>query len=219
MFKRKSKTQDEPVQGETTPDITTSQPKSRKKRNWLIFSIVANVLLVSGIISAAGTAVVVHESDTNPEFCGTCHLMQSHVDSYLNGEHLDNLHMQAGVGCKDCHDYPLDEEIRAGIAFVTNDYEVDENGELFKRDFGDEICTQCHISLEHVATLTDNLYYNPHGTRMGTFPCATCHQSHGPQIDYCSECHTNGGQRMYGDETPHEQTGKPESPYGSMYGG
>ena len=212
MFKRKSKTQDEAA------PATASRSKSRRQK-WIILSVVGNILLVTGIVTAAGTAVVVHQSDTNPNFCGTCHIMQGHVESYLNGNNLDNLHMQAGVQCKDCHDYPLDEEIKAGIKFATSDYEVDENGELPKRDFGDQICTQCHISLEHVARHTDNLYYNPHGTRMGTFPCSTCHQSHGPQIDYCSECHENGGQRMYGDDTPHEQTGKPVSPYGSMYGG
>jgi hypothetical protein len=29
-------------------------------------------------------------------------------------------------------------------------------------------------------------------------PCNTCHISHGQQIDFCSQCHDNGGQRMIG---------------------
>ncbi len=209
MFKRKSKVQDETK--------SPKDPKSRR-RKWLVLSIIGNILLVSGVAIASGTAVVVHESDTNPNFCGTCHLMQSHVTSYLEGNNLDHVHAEAGVECKDCHDYPLEEEIKAGIDYLTGNYEVDETGELPKRDFGDQICTKCHISLEHVATLTDYLYFNPHGTRMGTFTCNTCHLSHSEQIDYCNECHEAPGQRILGDDTPHEQIGKPVSKYGGMYG-
>ena len=29
--------------------------------------------------------------------------------------------------------------------------------------------------------------------------CLQCHISHGEQVDYCSSCHENGGQRMIED--------------------
>jgi hypothetical protein len=212
MFKRKPKTPDE-----TNPP---SLP-ARKRTNWLRISIFANIAILIVVAGVSGAAVILHQSDTDPNFCATCHIMQPNVTSYLTGDNLDHVHYEAGVQCKECHsDYGIPEEVASGIRFVTNDYELDENGVLAKRDFGDEICTQCHVSLAHVAVQTDFLYYNPHGTRMGTFPCNTCHLSHGEQIDYCSECHTNGGQRMIGDTTPREEVlGEPVNPYGSMFGG
>jgi len=208
MFRRK-----------TTPTLSPNASAAPKKRDWLKISFFANIALIIVLGSYAGVSTVVHQSDTNPNFCGSCHVMQSHVTSYFTSGNLDSAHAEAGVLCKDCHDYPLSEEIRAGVAFLSGNYVVDENGELLRRDFGDEICTQCHISLENVALSTDFLYYNPHGTRMGTFTCNTCHISHGEQIDYCSGCHENGGQRMLGDETPREEVlGRPVSPYAGMYG-
>jgi hypothetical protein len=138
MFKKKPKNQDE-------TDANPTKLK-QKKHNWLKISVFANVafLVIIGVASASG--VVIHESDTNPNFCGSCHIMESHVTSYLTSDNLDNAHAQAGVECKDCHDYPVPAEIEAGIKYVTGDYVVDEDGELLQRDFGDEIRTQCHIS-------------------------------------------------------------------------
>lgn len=210
MFRRKP---------QTPTETNTISPVEPKKRNWLKISVIANIVILVIVATVSASAAVVHQSDVNPNFCGTCHVMQSHVTSYLTSDNLDNAHAQAGVLCKDCHDYPIPEEIKGGVAFVTGNYEVDANGDLPQRDFGDKICTKCHISLENVAAKTDFLYYNPHGTRMGTFTCNTCHLSHAPQIDYCSGCHTNGGQRLLGDTTPRvEQLGVPVSKYSGMYG-
>ncbi len=172
--------------------------KPRKAANWLRISAIANIILVVVIAASAGTLVALHQSDTNPNFCATCHLMDSHVTSYLTSNNLDNIHAQSGVQCKDCHDYPLPAEISSGIKYVIGNYEVDENGDLPKRDFGDEICTQCHISLDHVAEKTADLDRNPHDSHNGELACKTCHVAHGEQIDYCSQCHDNGGQQMFG---------------------
>lgn len=211
MFKRKSKTANE----ENT--TTAAEPK---RRNWLPIMIAANIVLVIGIAVFAGSAVVIHQSDTNPEFCASCHIMQPNVTSYLTSNNLDNVHAEAGVMCKDCHsDYQIPQEIEGAVNFLTGSYIVDENGELPQRTFGDQICTQCHISREYMERATDFLFYNPHGTLMGVFECSTCHISHGEQRDYCSECHTNGGQRMIGDDTPREEVlGKPVSHYSGMFG-
>lgn len=209
--------QQEPEAAPTAAD--SPMPVKRRKIPWMKVSIVVNVIVLLVVVVGLAGAQVVHLSDTDPTFCATCHVMQSHVDSYLTSGNLDNAHQQAGVQCKDCHDYPLSSEIEAGVMFLTNSYEVDDTGELPQRNFGDEICTQCHISLSHVAESTDFLYRNPHGTEMGTFPCATCHVSHGEQIDYCSQCHDNGGQRMIGDDTPRsEQIGVPAPPAAGPYG-
>jgi len=124
--------------------------------------------------------------------------MQPNVTSYLTSSNLDHVHAQAGVQCKGCHDYPLSAEISSGIKYVTGNYEVDKNGEIASRKFDDKMCLQCHISYDHIAQLTDYLPRNPHDSHNGQMPCSTCHVSHGQQIDYCAQCHDNGGQRMIG---------------------
>lgn len=164
--------------------------------------MIANILIVA-IIAVGGLSLgLIHQSDTNPNFCATCHIMDANVTSYLTSNNLDNVHYQTGVQCKDCHDYPVSAEITSGFKFITGNYEVDETGALAKRTFDPEICTQCHISLEHVAEKTIDLDRNPHDNHTGIETCSTCHVSHGEQIDYCSSCHENGGQTMTGaDET------------------
>ena len=193
MFKKK------PTMEAATSSAT---PAKRRKINWLKVSVLANIAILVVIVFFIAGAEVIHKSDTDPNFCATCHIMESHVDSYLNGTNLDNLHAQAGVECKDCHDYPISAEIKGGIKFVTGDYTRDENGELPKREFGDEMCNQCHISQPYMERQTDFLYYNPHFTVMGIFTCTTCHFSHGEQVNFCKNCHPNPEQRMYGDTTP-----------------
>lgn len=222
MFKKKSKDEATTLNAsdETIDETTVETAEPTNSRKWFRISVFANIVVLIGIVIFAASAFVINQSNTNPEFCASCHIMEKNVTSYLTSNNLDNSHAEAGVMCKDCHDYPLEAEIDAGIKYVTGNYVVDESGELFKRDFGDEICTQCHISLENVALSTDFLFYNPHGTVMGTFECSTCHVSHGEQIDYCSECHEDTGQRMIGDTTPRdEQIHKPVSKYSGMYGG
>jgi hypothetical protein len=199
MFKRKPKAQSE----NTTPE---GQPAPKGKPNWLKISVIANIaVLVIGVGLAAG-GFMLYQSNTNPQMCATCHLMQSHVTSYLTGKNLDSVHAKAGVQCKDCHDYPVQAEITSGIAYITGNYEVVQTDPvtgkaepaLARRKFKETMCTKCHISLEHVATLTDFLPRNPHDSHNGALPCNTCHVSHGQQIDYCAQCHDNGGQRMIG---------------------
>jgi hypothetical protein len=187
MFKRKPK---------PTPDA--GAPAGPRKTNWLKISLFANIALVAVAAVALAGMAVIRQSDTNPSFCGTCHLMQSNVTSYLTSTNLDNVHQQAGVQCKGCHDYPLSAEIKSGIDFVTGNYTVDKAGALKPVKFDDAMCTQCHISLDHVAQLTDYLPRNPHNSHNGALPCNTCHVSHGQQIDYCAQCHDNGGQRLVG---------------------
>jgi hypothetical protein len=188
MFKRKPK---------STP-AAADTPAAPQKRNWLKISIAANIAVVAIALVLAVSGYVLHQSDTNPNFCASCHLMQANVTSYQTSSNLDHVHEQAGVQCKDCHDYPVQAEISSGIKFITGNYTVDKSGALEKRKFADTMCTKCHISEAHVATLTDFLPRNPHDSHFGEMSCNTCHVSHGQQIDYCASCHDNGGQRMIG---------------------
>ena len=179
--------------------IKVSFPKLHLKPNWIKVSIYANVAIAAIALILVAGGIVIHQSDTNPNFCGLCHVMQTNVQSYLNGPNLDYVHEQAGIECKDCHDYPLSAEITSGVKFLIGDYTVDASGNLQQRKYDDEMCTKCHISAQHVAEETDFLYRNPHDSHNGYLACNTCHISHGQQIDFCSQCHYNGGQRMVGE--------------------
>lgn len=172
------------------------QKKSIRKRRlggWLL-AFIALVVVNIGIF---GFIAIDNHSRTSPEFCASCHNMESHVDSYLNGNSMDNIHHQANVGCKDCHsDYSVIDETTSLIKYATGDYE-----KVFKRrKVEDEMCLQCHISLDYHADRTDFLNKNPHQSHWPELRCTSCHISHDEQVDYCSRCHENGGQRMTGDE-------------------
>ena len=177
-----------------------AEPQPKKKANWLKISMAVNGLILALMVIGLGTTYVVHQSDTNPQFCGLCHVMQKNVQSYTTGHTLDNVHQQAGVQCKQCHDYPLSAEITSGVKFMIGDYDVvnADNPSLPKRSYSDEMCLKCHISTSHVAAATDFLARNPHQSHWTDLHCSTCHTSHGEQVDYCGKCHDNGNQRMVG---------------------
>jgi nitrate/TMAO reductase-like tetraheme cytochrome c subunit len=171
-----------------------------KKTNWLKISMIVNGVVFGLIVIGLISGYVIHQSDTNPQFCGLCHVMQKNVQSYLSGRSLDSVHAQAGVQCKQCHDYPLTAEIASGIKFLIGDYEVMsvDNPVLPKKKYSDEMCLKCHISPSYVASQTDFLAKNPHQSHWTDLKCSTCHISHGEQVDYCDKCHDNGGQRLTG---------------------
>ncbi len=162
---------------------------------------VVGIILIFVFI-AVGTSggYLLHLSNTSPEFCGTCHIMDENVNSYLTSNHMDNVHFQAGVQCKDCHDYPVSAEISSGVNFLLGNYNVGPNGKLIKVQYDDQMCLDCHISYAFMARATDYLHRNPHFNHNGELECRTCHMSHEAQIDFCSSCHNNGGQRMIEDE-------------------
>lgn len=163
---------------------------------------VIGIILVFLVI-AAGTSggYLLHLSNTSPEFCGTCHIMEENVNSYLTSNHLDNVHLQAGVQCKDCHDYPVSAEISSGVNFLMGNYNVGPDGKLLKVQYDDQMCLDCHISYAFMGRATDYLFRNPHNNHNGELECRACHKSHEAQIDFCSSCHSNGGQRMIEDKT------------------
>ena len=171
--------------------------KNKKKRLWTIIGIVVLFLVIAG---GVGGGYLIHLSNTSPQFCSTCHIMDFNVNSYLTSNDMDNVHYQAGVECKECHDYPVKAEVTSGIKFLVGDYTVDKEGKLLPVSYDNTMCFKCHISYEHLGISTDFLYRNPHKNHNGELACKTCHVSHGDQIDYCSQCHDNGDQRMIGGE-------------------
>lgn len=181
-------------------DMVEKTKANKPKRNLFkkgeIGFVVGIILIFLVIAGGASGGYLLHLSNTSPEFCGTCHIMNRNVNSYLTSNHLDNVHFQAGVQCKDCHDYPVSAEFASGINFLVGNYSVGKDGELLKVQYDDQMCLDCHISYAFMAKATDFLYRNPHNNHNGELECRTCHMSHEAQIDFCSGCHSNGGQRM-----------------------
>ena len=172
---------------------STNKHNIFKKLGWLGFALIIVLIGWAGTMSYYSFDKYSHET---PEFCGTCHNMEYHVNSYLDSNHLDNAHFQAGVECQDCHtEYTLVEKMKSGLQYVTGDYDRIP----IKRKFDDAMCLECHVSMEHQAEKTDFLVKNPHLSHWPDLRCGSCHLSHEPQIDYCSRCHDNGGQRMTGE--------------------
>lgn len=181
-FKRK------PKEGTSEIDSPKTGPK------WFKVSLILNISLVIVAVIAGSGMAIIHESDTNPNFCGVCHIMQPRVESYMTGNTLDSVHAKANVQCKDCHDYPVPAEIESGIKYITGNYD----SELRKRQYDDDMCTDCHISMDYMAQQTDYLTRNPHLSHWPGMNCTLCHVSHGEQVDYCGQCHDNGNQRLTG---------------------
>ena len=160
------------------------------------WSFVILLLLLIGSLATTAFFVVDDYTHENAEFCGNCHNMEYHVNSYLDSDHLDHAHAEAGVKCQDCHtDYTTTEKLVSVRQYVSGDYPRIP----YKRKVQDEMCLNCHVSLEHQAERTDFLGKNPHQSHWPDLRCGSCHLSHEEQVDYCSRCHENGGQRMIGE--------------------
>jgi nitrate/TMAO reductase-like tetraheme cytochrome c subunit len=167
--------------------------RDHKPIGWTGLALIT-LLFVNGVV--LGALFLDHQARTAPGFCATCHNMAANVASYLSSNHMDNVHYQANVGCRDCHrDYNVLAELRAVGRYLTGNYEP----VLARRTFSQEMCTRCHISLSYHATRTDYLVRNPHLSHWPDLSCSDCHLSHESQIDYCTYCHDNGGQRMTGE--------------------
>ena len=176
-------------------DDAGARPSRWKRRStWLAIGLLVMVLLnVAGVAYVAGD----NYTRTTPQFCSSCHNMESHVESYLTSNHMDSVHFRAGVGCKDCHsDYTVWDEAKSIAQYVTGNYERVWS----RRKIEDQMCLQCHIDMEYHANRTDHLTRNPHLSHWPDLRCNACHLSHDKQVDYCSRCHENGGQRMTEDE-------------------
>jgi nitrate/TMAO reductase-like tetraheme cytochrome c subunit len=163
-----------------------------KKINGLKISIISNILLVLVIAIGAASWYTIHLSDTNPQFCATCHLMKEYVDSYTSSTHLDHLHAQATIQCKQCHDYPLASEISSGIKYITGNYTVPL---AYTKIGNKEFCLKCHGSYDKLAEYTANYDpdsgRNPHQSHNGELDCYNCHKSHGQSQLYCTQCHSD----------------------------
>lgn len=173
---------------------TAGEPAGKRpRRRWPIA-----VAVVAVVVVAAGAGFWTwHEQ---PSFCNAiCHEpMDAYVEGYYHDESLGVFaHQQANVACLDCHEAKLDEQINEGIAWVTGDFEMNEDGMIATVDVRSDakMCATsgCH-DFEGVVAITRNWGgeegVNPHDSHQGyAIDCSNCHVEHGQSIMYCNTCH------------------------------
>lgn len=165
---------------------TSKTTKRAKKRKWpIVIGVIAIVLVAAG-----GGFLVWHEQ---PSFCNAiCHSpMDPYVESYFEGDDLARVHMENDVTCLECHNPEISQQISEAGKWVTGDF----RDPLDAIDYPDEDCIECHPQ-EEIQQATAGLEKNPHTDAHQVVKCNTCHKSHDDQVDYCGQCHDNGGQTM-----------------------
>lgn len=142
------------------------------------------VLLVLLFLAIGGMAAAADR----PEFCASCHNMQSYYDSWHEGNLLAKKHGDANVACHDCHQASMAQKMDEGIKQITGDFEMP----MEKRKFSNEFCTKCH-DMNKVKAKTVYEYNgavaNPHDAHVGEQDCSVCHSMHQPSSLDCKRCH------------------------------
>jgi len=99
--------------------MTEQQPEPRVRFGFLRRLLKALVFLGVALVlvGVAGVAVVwghfwdFQVSAPTSDTCGSCHILESYVDSLADPDMLVSRHVRSGVGCVDCHEYDLDRMI------------------------------------------------------------------------------------------------------------
>ncbi len=169
------------------PAVRKTRKRRANRKIALASAVAAAVLVALGV----GLALW-HEQ---PSFCNAiCHVpMDPYVEGYSEGSGMARIHAEADVSCLDCHETTFGEQVQEGIAWVSGDFR--EKPDMMT-DYDNETCLKCHISEEYQAAKTDLLEKNPHSDAHQELKCTDCHKSHREQVNYCSNCHDAGGQRM-----------------------
>lgn len=160
------------------------------------------VLVIVGIavvvIAIAGVAF--WEYHEQPQFCATCHIMDSYLESWESSSLLVHDHAEENITCLDCHEPTIEQQVHELVVFVQGDY----RDPLKMRKFPDDECLECHEhgSYEDIIQRTANYTVNgqkvnphdPHISNENEFKCYHCHKMHreSPGLDYCYGCHHSG---------------------------
>ncbi|MDH4207754.1 MAG: cytochrome c3 family protein [Anaerolineae bacterium] len=159
-------------------------------KKWII--LIA-VLLAAVVVGGVG-AVAFWEYHEQPQFCGTCHIMDPYVESWQSSALGANAHAEYDITCLDCHVPTLEQQISELAMYVTGDYQTPLNELKYPK----ESCYECHEHgtyeqiVEMTAELEETVGANPHASHYGELECRLCHKMHKQSEDYCAQCHTWG---------------------------
>lgn len=172
------------------------------RRSLTVVAISVGVVALAAVVGV--TVVWGHFWDFrvgNPtsETCGTCHTMDTYVDTLTDEEMLVSRHTARDISCVDCHEVGLEQQIHETLAFLRDDYETP----LMRAQYNNEYCFKCHEhgSYDQLAWRTTDLGVsdaqaggheaNPHQPpHYSELECYSCHRMHRPSTLLCWECHT-----------------------------
>ena len=159
--------------------------KDQKKQGFNFKKIILITALLVVVIGAGGGIYMLNASD-NPEFCSSCHIMETYYESWNDSDLLANKHAESRdkLECHDCHEPNLSIQIEEGVKYVTGNYQ----DPLEKREFFREFCLECHDS-ESIKAATDYEEGNPHNSHKGDQECYECHNMHQRSQMICADCH------------------------------
>ena len=141
---------------------------------------VAVLVLVALLGSAA-----MSQAERLPKLaCSPCHVMESYVEGYNEGQLLSNKHREAGVACIDCHDNGIEDKVMETVWYVTDDFDDPP----LKRAFDNQMCVKCH-KVDEIIAKTNYKDGNPHDSHLGDLVCSDCHYSHEKSQAACQKCH------------------------------
>jgi nitrate/TMAO reductase-like tetraheme cytochrome c subunit len=108
----------------------------RGRRNWRLLGFLALFLAGFGLLATLLTV----EATSQPQFCGSCHLMEPYYQSWLTSSHKE-------VACVDCHIppgiYSEIEKKKEAISMVAS-YFTGTYGTNPWAEVDDAACLQCH---------------------------------------------------------------------------
>ncbi|MBI4715784.1 MAG: NapC/NirT family cytochrome c, partial [Nitrospirae bacterium] len=144
---------------------------------------------------------VYYASLNSPEFCRSCHLMETFYQSWRTGEHRE-------FRCQDCHHPPFSRKLKGVRRWVR------ERPQTFPPDvnfrFDQRSCVSCHEKRDHAWVRTvrsDDHVLHPLGEKIRCLDChregqhryraeegpARCTRCHGPaareDVTRCEGCH------------------------------
>lgn len=168
-------------------------------------ALLASIIGVIALVAAVGVTVVwghfwdFRVGNPTSDSCGTCHTMETYVDTLTNGEMLVSRHAARDIGCVDCHEVDLEQQIHETLAHLQDNYEAP----LMRARYENDRCFECHEhqSYDQLAWRTTDLGVsdaqaggheaNPHQPpHYSDLECHSCHRMHRPSTLLCWECHT-----------------------------
>ncbi len=146
-------------------------------RPWAIYSVLFSVAL-GAAIGLAGYAFVYAKGYTylqdDSSACANCHVMQSHLDGWINGSH------RSVAGCNDCHTPPgtlskyyvkAENGFWHSLKFTTGDFHEPIRIRKKNHEVTELACRGCHQSIVDAIDA-------PHAGADG-LSCVRCHDSVG----------------------------------------
>jgi hypothetical protein len=147
--------------------------------------IVILLLLISVVGGILGIRYYNYTKE-NPQFCGTCHMMQESFRSWEMSAHRD-------IICQECHRMSILEQNRLLVTYVMTGYtspQEEEHGTVEPW----RSCRDCHVQEAKQGSVTMRKSYgHARHVFMEDIGCMECHytdlHNFGPNQDACRECH------------------------------